>query len=989
MQAINRRNIFVFLLLFCICHVQSAYSESYTLDVGESVTISQSAYGGGYIDNVGLADYIDPHLSFNKNYNGTATITVNSYFDYAATVKLVFIEKYTYLGHTRASTYYKDVVIKCKYQQPTPNKKPTKVSLPERIRIPVYNGGARDYIIPILEPYGAKGTEYYWYSDQGTAVFAARGQSDGSCWVTGRSPGVGRISVVVDDDWTNLIAHAVLEIVDPNNLPPNAVFLPSEIEISIGNHATIEPILVPENTSTSFTWKSDNPDVASVSYGKVTGVKEGTATISVVTANELTAICMVKVVKQNGRDDEEDSGDNHTGIVDGHEYVDLGLSVKWATCNVGASNPEDYGNYYAWGETNTKSTYTWDNYKYNDGDIFNLRYIGDDIKNTSYDVAHANWGTNWRLPTEAEAGELVSKCTFKEHSQNGIDGFLVTGPNGASIFFPKSGVKVKEESRDGCLYWTSCLYSKDDWYASALNILRNKEGIISPSSNSHNFRYFGLPIRAVSSVSSNIDPTKIELPSSKYLKVGEEITMSYTLTPSNANTKLTWSSDNTNIATVSSSGVVKGIKAGTTKIRVKTSNGLSDYCNVTVEESQDEWRDGDIFTAQTIEGVEMTFQVISAKNRTCSVGIDKGEPEWTDKGRAVNIEYNGAITIPSTIKGFNVVRIQDYAFWNCQIMSAVIPDGVSTIGKSAFDGCMSLISLTIPNSVTKIEDWALCFCSRLQSIILPNNLAYLGDGALQSCDAITTIIIPKSVTYLGGDMFDSNEGLTSIYVEWESPLELKSGIIATSQRDKVKLYVPQGTKALYKTAKHWNDFKEIIEYECDASDSPCLSVEGFTLQSADKAILMIGLTNPNDAINYVSFKLGLPNGLKVLGGEAPHTERTEYCEVESGSEEGYRYYIIDYGNIIGTEGPILAISVAVENNYTGGTIVVRDILLKTSGGIEYSQPNFEYYLNTDGIIGLAEDLHNASSVIFNLSGQRVTNPRKGIYLQNGKKVLVK
>ena len=407
------------------------------------------------------------------------------------------------------------------------------------------------------------------------------------------------------------------------------------------------------------------------------------------------------------------------------------------------------------------------------------------------------------------------------------------------------------------------------------------------------------------------------------------------------------------------------------------------------KEPEEEWHDGDIFTAQTIEGVEMTFQVISAKNRTCSVGIDKGEPEWTDKGRAVNIEYNGAITIPSTIKGFNVVRIQDYAFWNCQIMSAVIPDGVSTIGKSAFDGCMSLISLTIPNSVTKIEDWALCFCSRLQSIILPNNLAYLGDGALQSCDAITTITIPKSVTYLGGGMFDSNEGLTSIYVEWESPLELKSGIIATSQRDKVKLYVPQGTKALYKTAKYWNDFKEIIEYECDASDSPCLSVESFTLQSADKAILMIGLTNPNDAINYVSFKLGLPNGLKVLGGEAPHTERTEYCEVESGSEEGYRYYIIDYGNIIGTEGPILAISVAVENNYTGGTIVVRDILLKTSGGIEYSQPNFEYYLNTDGIIGLTENLHNASSVIFNLSGQRVTNPRKGIYLQNGKKVLVK
>ena len=83
--------------------------------------------------------------------------------------------------------------------------------------------------------------------------------------------------------------------------------------------------------------------------------------------------------------------------------------------------------------------------------------------------------------------------------------------------------------------------------------------------------------------SSTIEPTSISLPASKTVKVGESFTMTYTLTPSNATTTLTWSSDDTNIATVSSSGVVKGIKAGTTKIRVKTANGKTDYCNVTVE----------------------------------------------------------------------------------------------------------------------------------------------------------------------------------------------------------------------------------------------------------------------------------------------------------------------------------------------------------------------------------------------------------------------
>ena len=184
----KRRQILLpfFAFLFALCYPQHARSESYTLSVGQSITISQTAYNGGYIDNVGLADYLDPHLGFTKNYDGSATITVNSYFDYTATVKLVFIERYQsyYSGrnHTLAYTYYKDITIKCNYQKPDPTKKPTKVILPERIRVNVFSGGERDYITPILEPNGAKGTKYYWGNDQGTAVFAARTMDDGRCW---------------------------------------------------------------------------------------------------------------------------------------------------------------------------------------------------------------------------------------------------------------------------------------------------------------------------------------------------------------------------------------------------------------------------------------------------------------------------------------------------------------------------------------------------------------------------------------------------------------------------------------------------------------------------------------------------------------------------------------------------------------------------------------------------------------------------------------
>ena len=119
--------------------------------------------------------------------------------------------------------------------------------------------------------------------------------------------------------------------------------------------------------------------------------------------------------------------------INGHEYVDLGLSVKWATCNVGASKPEDYGNYYAWGETSTKSTYYEINSK-TCGKQMN------DIKgNSQYDAARANWGGTWRLPTRAELEELKNKCTWTWTAQNGVKGYKVTGPNGNSIFLPAAG----------------------------------------------------------------------------------------------------------------------------------------------------------------------------------------------------------------------------------------------------------------------------------------------------------------------------------------------------------------------------------------------------------------------------------------------------------------------------------------------------------------------------------------------------------------------
>ena len=121
------------------------------------------------------------------------------------------------------------------------------------------------------------------------------------------------------------------------------------------------------------------------------------------------------------------------GRLNGHEWVDLGLSVLWATCNVGASSPSDYGDYYAWGETKTKSSYTEGNSK-----TYNV-VMPDISGEPKYDAATANWGEGWRMPTKEELEELVDKCDWEWTSQSGRNGYKVTGPNGNSIFLPAAG----------------------------------------------------------------------------------------------------------------------------------------------------------------------------------------------------------------------------------------------------------------------------------------------------------------------------------------------------------------------------------------------------------------------------------------------------------------------------------------------------------------------------------------------------------------------
>lgn len=122
------------------------------------------------------------------------------------------------------------------------------------------------------------------------------------------------------------------------------------------------------------------------------------------------------------------------------KVVDLGLSVYWASCNLGAESPEESGNFYAWGETSPKSSYDKENYAYYDKNTTQYVNIGSDISGTQYDLTKVNLGGSWRMPTQEEFQELMDKCTWERTQVNNIIGYRITAANGNSIFLPLCGM---------------------------------------------------------------------------------------------------------------------------------------------------------------------------------------------------------------------------------------------------------------------------------------------------------------------------------------------------------------------------------------------------------------------------------------------------------------------------------------------------------------------------------------------------------------------
>ena len=307
----------------------------------------------------------------------------------------------------------------------------------------------------VMDPADAEVT-IYWES-QASYIAKVQMISKTQAKITGVAVGQTVVTVHAGD----LTANCQVSVSDSDNSVPVESVTHDKHELTLGVNQQYQftATVLPENASNKeVVWISsaNSSKLYISSTGQLSALQPCEATITVrCKANPMIYdTCQVTVTGGSGTDP-------------GDEVVDLGLpsGLKWRGWNVGASKPEEYGDLLAWGETSPKASYTWSNYKYKSSDIY-----GDGVGKKGKtliaedDAATVNVGSGWRTPKISEWKELESNCTWTWTTRGGVNGALVTGPNGKSIFLPAAGYCGSGMSYRGSMgsYWSSS-YGNDEW----------------------------------------------------------------------------------------------------------------------------------------------------------------------------------------------------------------------------------------------------------------------------------------------------------------------------------------------------------------------------------------------------------------------------------------------------------------------------------------------------------------------------------------------
>ena len=310
-----------------------------------------------------------------------------------------------------------------------------------------------------------------WSSSNENFVIVSNGSTpgaDGSIMPAGmimakNKAGQATVTATVGDKY----ASCEVYVEGTTAIPVQSITLnKTKLEMTVGQKEQLTFTVQPASATyvdNDFEWTSSDVYKVYVNGGLVTATKvceNVTITVTYRSNREVSASCVV-TVKEAG-----------AGGETGDEAVDLGLpsGLKWRSMNVGASKPEEYGNFYAWGETETKGSYIWNNYKYRSADSYSDR---NPVLTSGDDAATVNVGSGWRTPKISEWKELKNNCDWTWTTRNGVNGMLVSSKtNDNSIFLPAAGCFKSSLTDRGTVgyYWSASYYSAE--WAQSLEFMR-------------------------------------------------------------------------------------------------------------------------------------------------------------------------------------------------------------------------------------------------------------------------------------------------------------------------------------------------------------------------------------------------------------------------------------------------------------------------------------------------------------------------------------
>ena len=335
-----------------------------------------------------------------------------------------------------------------------------------------------------------------------------------------------------------------------------------------------------------------------------------------------------------------------------------------------------------------------------------------------------------------------------------------------------------------------------------------------------------------------------------------------------------------------------------------------------------------------------------------------------------------------------------------------IPSSVTSIGDGAFSGCSGLTSITIPNSVTSIGFYSFSGCSGLTSITFPNSVTSIGYGAFSRCSGLTTISIGKRVKDIGEDVFGKCEKLANVYCYAEN-VPNADGAFWGSYLEDATLHVPVGSMDAYKAKAPWKYFKNIVAIDETASKSTAITIGSYGVGTFSsqydldfssleglKAYIAAGYDDDSKTIWLLRvFNVPAGTGLLVMGtpGETydvPHTVTHSYYtnmlqgntgnEITIGETDGEmtNYYL--------KEGKFLQVSTSAKIGQGKSYLQLPTHIFAHTRSVGYVvTDNDKTAISTSAITDQAPDVY------YTLQGQRVGNPGKGLYIKNGKKVIVR